>query len=518
MYGSFAPPASSVAPPLYQSAMPYNTANPPAGSHHSTSDGNPPSRSVWIGNLPPGTSDENLRHTCSPYGRIEQVRIVPNKNFAFVHFDTVEEATTCIQGLTGMVVRGYDLRLGYGKADDRDRNRGGGNFDRGGYDRDDRDRGLEDKFGASRNLWVGAPFEMHDEPEVHRVFSRYGKIENISMLPAKNCCFVLFDEKDDAVAARDALNGLPLNGKVLKVNFGKDKEKKSEEGTLKPIVDVSQAMGAAASAKLGLDAAVLAGAPPIVAAPLDPELARQVEVLSKYCAKNGSVFEDFIRQQKEDVMRDRCPYLWSSDSADPAVHAYFLWRTYALRNQLSNADIKDVESYQAAQREDEDEGAEGAGTVGIESEERTIDRKMPPTVEAALFALLTSLNGSKDAIKAGTSWIAENSQYSAPIVSRILSFLQKDGEAEHRLFVFYLLSDALHFLFRQRNDPSVLDDFAAALLVHLSAILLAVVQGNTETNTEYAFKVVQLWSKKNIYEASVLTEVENTVRNTLSGE
>ncbi|KAI8145742.1 hypothetical protein BJV82DRAFT_602053 [Fennellomyces sp. T-0311] len=57
------------------------------------------SRCVYVGNIVESITEETLREDLSKYGTIEHVRIVREKNYAFVHFTSIVQATKCVMEL-----------------------------------------------------------------------------------------------------------------------------------------------------------------------------------------------------------------------------------------------------------------------------------------------------------------------------------------------------------------------------------------------------------------------------------
>lgn len=55
----------------------------------------PDSHQIFVGNLPNGTTDQELRDIFNKYGKVVEVRINP-KNFGFVVFDNEESVHTII--------------------------------------------------------------------------------------------------------------------------------------------------------------------------------------------------------------------------------------------------------------------------------------------------------------------------------------------------------------------------------------------------------------------------------------
>lgn len=96
------------------------------------------SKSLYVGNLPYSTTEEELRQMFEPYGPVEDIRVIHNKGFGFV--DVPEEnLAAAIDGTNGKDLGGRTITVNEArpKPERSDRGgRGGGGFHGGGR-RDD---------------------------------------------------------------------------------------------------------------------------------------------------------------------------------------------------------------------------------------------------------------------------------------------------------------------------------------------------------------------------------------------
>ncbi|CAE6432012.1 unnamed protein product [Rhizoctonia solani] len=82
-----------------------------------------PSRSLWIGNLDPSMTGEDLAHVFAPYGAIESFRLLPEKECGFVNFVDIADAMRAkddvLNRLSGHIGMNNNqaVRIGFGKAD-----------------------------------------------------------------------------------------------------------------------------------------------------------------------------------------------------------------------------------------------------------------------------------------------------------------------------------------------------------------------------------------------------------------
>jgi hypothetical protein len=59
------------------------------------------------------------------------------------------------------------------------------------------------------------------DAELHALFAPFGIIENIKLLPVKNCAFIRYYELDAAIAAHTQMHGHNVHGQQLKIGWGK---------------------------------------------------------------------------------------------------------------------------------------------------------------------------------------------------------------------------------------------------------------------------------------------------------
>lgn len=80
--------------------------------------------SVYVGNVPSGTTEEEIREAFSKFGRIEEVRIFKAQGYSFVRYAEKEPAARAIVEMNGKDVCGQSVRCSWGKTDSKS---GGGN-------------------------------------------------------------------------------------------------------------------------------------------------------------------------------------------------------------------------------------------------------------------------------------------------------------------------------------------------------------------------------------------------------
>lgn len=194
--------------------------------------GQPPSRSLWIGNLDPGTTGQELMQVFAPYGAIESLRLLPEKvsiahiqnnqrevdfdlrasfsqECGFVNFvemsDAIRARDDVLNRLGGKIGTGGNgpnatVRIGFGKVDSAPSAPGSvGGFGSRGFPSARADGGVntdgypgtpgEAPTAPTRALWVGSIPSTTTPAVLLSIFTPFGPIESARVLTHKNCGF-----------------------------------------------------------------------------------------------------------------------------------------------------------------------------------------------------------------------------------------------------------------------------------------------------------------------------------------
>ncbi|KAI0080584.1 hypothetical protein K474DRAFT_211692 [Panus rudis PR-1116 ss-1] len=211
-----------------------------------------PTRSLWIGNLDSSVTSEQLIHVFAPYGAIESLRLLPEKECGFVNFvdqaDAIRAKEDVLNRLGGDIgmPNGQTVRIGFGKADSApvapakgaNLNSPGPTSPGGAANKGSANAGLAGldaqlQSTPTRALWIGSIPSTTTPATILSVFSPYGAIESARVLTHKNCGFINFERLDDAVRARKALNGRDVLGSdvgAIRIGFAKVPVKNGQEG------------------------------------------------------------------------------------------------------------------------------------------------------------------------------------------------------------------------------------------------------------------------------------------------
>ncbi|EMD38583.1 hypothetical protein CERSUDRAFT_113767 [Gelatoporia subvermispora B] len=222
-------------------------------SENSSTQMQTPTRSLWIGNLDSTVTSEQLIHVFAPYGAIESLRLLPEKECGFVNFvdqaDAIRAKEDVLNRLGGDIgmPNGQTVRIGFGKADSAPvapakgtnlnspvaTSPGGAMGKATGNNAGLQGMDAQLQSTPTRALWIGSIPSTTTPATILSVFSPYGPIESARVLTHKNCGFINFERLDDAVRARKALNGRDVLGSdvgAIRIGFAKVPVKNGQEG------------------------------------------------------------------------------------------------------------------------------------------------------------------------------------------------------------------------------------------------------------------------------------------------
>lgn len=166
------------------------------------------SRTVYLGNIPPDTSaEEILGHVRS--GQIESVRLLPDKNCAFISFLDGSAATHFHSDaiLKKLAIRGQDIKIGWGKPSQVPTSVAL----------------AVQQSGASRNVYLGNLAEDISEGEIREELGKFGPIDTVKLVREKSIGFVHFLSIGNAIKAVSQLPQEPKWQAPRRVYYGKDR-------------------------------------------------------------------------------------------------------------------------------------------------------------------------------------------------------------------------------------------------------------------------------------------------------
>jgi len=166
------------------------------------------SRTVYLGNIPPDTTaEEILGHVRS--GQIESVRLLPDKNCAFISFLDASSATHFHSDaiLKKLCIKGQDIKVGWGKPSQVPTSVAL----------------AVQQSGASRNVYLGNLPEEITEDEIREDLGKFGAIDTVKLVREKNIAFVHYLSIANAIKAVGQLPQEPKWQAPRRVYYGKDR-------------------------------------------------------------------------------------------------------------------------------------------------------------------------------------------------------------------------------------------------------------------------------------------------------
>lgn len=166
------------------------------------------SRTVYLGNIPQDTpAEEILSHVRS--GQIESVRLLPDKNCAFISFLDASSATHFHSDaiLKKLCIKGQDIKVGWGKPSQVPTSVAL----------------AVQQSGASRNVYLGNLAEDVSDDEIREDLGKFGAIDTVKIVREKSIAFVHFLSIANAIKA---VSQLPQEAKwqaPRRVYYGKDR-------------------------------------------------------------------------------------------------------------------------------------------------------------------------------------------------------------------------------------------------------------------------------------------------------
>ncbi|KAH8196036.1 hypothetical protein TruAng_009812 [Truncatella angustata] len=232
------------------------------------------SRNVYLGNLPEEISDEELREDLGKFGAIDTIKIVREKNIAFIHFLSVANAMKAVQQLPQEPKWQSPRRVYYGKdrcayvSKTQQQNAAQYLGINPGYahmltgaDREVISSALAQQSVAAaavattagginnlgnRTIYLG---NIHPETTIEEICNvvRGGLLHHIRYIPDKHICFVTFIDPTAAASfyALSNIQGLMIHNRRLKIGWGK------HSGPLPPAIALAVSGGASRNVYIG---------------------------------------------------------------------------------------------------------------------------------------------------------------------------------------------------------------------------------------------------------------------------
>ena len=227
------------------------------------------SRNVFLGNLPEDVTREEIEEDLGKFGAIEHIKLIKEKNIAFVHFLSIANAMKAVQQLPSEA-KYAQRRVYYGKDRCGPHHKSAVNanpmvasqiynglgfsnmgmqpmYDMMGMTAIDRDGSpsIVQNLG-NRTVYLG---NIHPETTLEEICNvvRGGILHHIRYIADKHICFVTFVDSNAAVVfyQMSTLQGLMIHNRRLKIGWGK------HSGPLPPGIAIAVHAGASRNVYIG---------------------------------------------------------------------------------------------------------------------------------------------------------------------------------------------------------------------------------------------------------------------------
>jgi RNA recognition motif-containing protein len=469
--------------------------------------GGQPCTTVWVGGLTDSTTEDDLTKFFGCFGTLDNVKLLPAKNCAFIRYNTIPEAIAAYHGMSNKIINGNQIRVGWGKTEEGSQGNNNNNNQLGSGGQE-----------PCRNLYVGNVEGDISEEALHREFSRFGTIEKIKIIPQKGCAFVTFHSLASALECRKRLHGTMMFGRPVKINFGK----LSTEG-------IGQDNDSVNNVPVS-DSNYLNIGPPQPPAPHDE---KQKEVIDKFAAsvvKNGPTFEDVVKEKQ------RNNTLFDFLNEGGLYAEYYRWKLFDLRRSMKEAEANPFQSiiHQATQvqqgppRFDFPQN-QPMGMNPMMQQQQQQQQHFQPQQQgppqsprhtglgliaderAQLSGLLDSLVPTKDAIKKGKDYIVSLGQTASAVAEFMCERLEKTPDWSAKLNIIYLTNEVLHHCVKLRPSGANHDTFSEAFLPYLPSMLYSAYVNQPNDRREKIEKIIEIWKTKTVYNSNIVLDINQQI-------
>ncbi|KAK1426438.1 hypothetical protein QVD17_15110 [Tagetes erecta] len=169
-----------------------------------------PCKCLWVSGISTSISKEDLEEEFSKFGKIEDFEFQQDKCFAIVNYFKLDDAIKALKAMHGKNNGGTMIRVDYSRLHSRRKT-----------------LPLEgpkwNKELPSNILCISYPPGVHiDEQILHNALILFGEIENIKSVPSRYCSFVEFRSMEEALRAKDGLQGKLFNDPRISITFSRN--------------------------------------------------------------------------------------------------------------------------------------------------------------------------------------------------------------------------------------------------------------------------------------------------------
>lgn len=189
------------------------------------------SRSLWLGNIDPTVTEDEVRSVFEPFGPVENIRLLPAKECAFVNYYDLESAIKARNSMQGKALGNMILRIGFGKISDHPLHTRESSTQLSSQSSQIGNGYNQTNQSQPRSVWIGnlGPEITADLLMFH--FNAYGPIESCRILESKNCAFINYYNSEAAAVAKIKMNGTLIGNSIIKTGNAKDNANTSNQSS-----------------------------------------------------------------------------------------------------------------------------------------------------------------------------------------------------------------------------------------------------------------------------------------------
>eukprot|EP00189_Rhodosorus_marinus_P011661 CAMPEP_0184747070 /NCGR_PEP_ID=MMETSP0315-20130426/9469_1 /TAXON_ID=101924 /ORGANISM="Rhodosorus marinus, Strain UTEX LB 2760" /LENGTH=646 /DNA_ID=CAMNT_0027219829 /DNA_START=66 /DNA_END=2006 /DNA_ORIENTATION=- len=329
---------------------------------------------------------------------------------------------------------------------------------------------------TTTNIFVGNLSPQIDEERLLRLFGKYGPIASIKVMWPRTeeerarghvSGFVAFMERIDAEAAHDALRRHSLDGRDLRLAWGKAVARPSAPLPLPE----GMGYGGSAAKSLDVDEAILradSSKPEIrISIPLDLARRREINLLAAFVVKEGFEFEKAVAEKESATgSSSRFKFLFDKTEMHSSEGLYYRWRVYSLlqndldrqwrtfpfaiveNSALINPPTCGTPMHNPGWRDSEDKAKRArvaSSELADSKDPSTMDSQLLDEDEKKLTQLLRSLSKRRESVADAMVFCVSRAAYAGDIVSIIAESLTlSETPIDVKIARLFLVSDILH--------------------------------------------------------------------------
>jgi len=193
-------------------------------------------RTLFIGNLAESMTVQALEFAFRKYGKITQVKCFTARHYGLVTFATEKEAIWAKAQTDSMMLEGREMRVSFGKFKNpaseeaaslsQQHHINNSKFQQSpssvsSPQVDPQENDPPASSNGIKTIFVGNLTFTCTSEMLETFFKQFGEITSVRLMSEKHYGFVTFVNSEDAEAAKQYATGANLDGRPLRINFGK---------------------------------------------------------------------------------------------------------------------------------------------------------------------------------------------------------------------------------------------------------------------------------------------------------